>query len=278
MKRSPSIEIDFVATFVETGAYLLHKSWKSILEKSGVSVNIAGVFCHQSPMVNIVGAPPYHVPTQRCELADLLVLHSHRRSDGKVFWRGVLIQTKSSTGRPSAPDEPQLWLYSRWPGFHISAPGFHSNTRHFDADTRSGRYSLVSSSGWFILPPSNSLSQHSATTIDFATFLVEMLYDMDPAQPKRKSQYGRQVYHHSKRDWSPTIWEIVNITGSKKLRHKGKKRGLYDRDLRRFGGGVLSFLTSAPNESGRPPSFIDFGDIEDYPGLSTLIIHTSASD
>ncbi|MFZ3326642.1 MAG: hypothetical protein WA231_12415 [Methylocella sp.] len=88
MRRPPAIEIDFVASLVETGAGFLEAEWQRILAKDGIAVRVAGVFCHQSPMVDIKGKPPHPVPTPRCELADLLVLHSHSRPDGKVFWRG----------------------------------------------------------------------------------------------------------------------------------------------------------------------------------------------
>jgi hypothetical protein len=143
MRRPPAAEIDFVASLVENGARLLEEGWQPILAKDGVIVRVAGVFCHQSPMINIEGTPPRRMPTFRCELADLLVLHSHSRSDGKMFWRGVLMQTKSDPGRPIAPGEPQLWLYESWPNFVITAPGFDRRKRDFGQDQRSGRYALV---------------------------------------------------------------------------------------------------------------------------------------
>jgi hypothetical protein len=215
MTRPPVVEIDFVASLVENGAGFLAAGWHRILAQDGIAVRVAGVFCHQSPMVRITGNPPRLVPTRRCELADLLVLHSHARSDGKVFWRGILMQAKSHSGQSVAPEEPQLWLYQDWPNFVITAPGFNGRQRDFGPDQRSGLYALVSNKGWRVLPASNPLVGHSMGSLDFSEFLVNMLYDMDPAQSGRMSVHGRQVYQNSKRDWSPTIWEADRSNGEK---------------------------------------------------------------
>src|SRR4051794_29226243 len=99
MQRPPAGEIDFVASFIEKGAGLLQKAWQRVLGKDRIKISVGGVFCHQTPMVDIKGSPPYRVPTRRCELADLLILQSHLKSDGKIFWRGVLIQAKAHSSR-----------------------------------------------------------------------------------------------------------------------------------------------------------------------------------
>ena len=89
MIRPPRIEIDFVASLVENGASRLERLWQSAVGAS-VEVRVGGVFTTQEPDGNCAGdgaAPP--VRTNSCELADLLVLHSHRTAAGKVFRRGV---------------------------------------------------------------------------------------------------------------------------------------------------------------------------------------------
>jgi hypothetical protein len=247
------IEIDFVASFVENGARLLEAGWQRILVQDRISLRVAGVFCHQSPMVDIKGRPPRPVPTLRCELADLLVIHSHSRSDGRVFWRGVLMQAKSDTHLAVVPDEPQLWLYQAWPNFVIVAPGFDGRKRYFDKNQRSGLYALVSRKGWKVLRASNPLLARSTGSLDLSEFLVNMLYDMDPAQLGRTSAHGRQVYQNSQRDWSPTIWGLMEVTATKALRQRGKKRGLYDRDLSRLGGGVLQMVWNAASQRSMVP-------------------------
>jgi hypothetical protein len=277
MRRRPSDEIDFVASFVVDGAELLEDGWQTVLARDRVAVRVAGIFCHQSPMVNITVSPKQSRSIlTRCELADLLVLHSHRRSDRKVFWRAILMQTKSSTRESIVPEEPQLWLYEEWPDFVIAASGFHQGVRDFNRDRRSGLYALVSSNRWVVLPANNPLVANSMGSSGLGVFLVNMLYNMDPAQPGRRSRHGRPVYRNSKYDWSPTIWELVRVTGQKALSHKGKTRGLYHSDLSRLGGEVLQMMvedagqrTTAP--PGRRPVEVEEGKRE---GFSILIIET----
>jgi hypothetical protein len=200
MMRPPRIEIDFVASLIENGAGELTNAWQLILGPD-IKVSVAGVFCHQSPMVRISSTPPYPVPTTRCELADLLILHSHINRAGKEYWRGVLMQTKVVAGsRAIAPDEPQFWLYDKWPRFSISSPGLDPRERDFNGDTRSGQYGLLSNGRWLVAAPSNPLNAASTSVLSFADFLVGMLYDMDPAQPGRTSQFGRQIYQASQYD------------------------------------------------------------------------------
>jgi hypothetical protein len=256
MLRRPASEVDFIASLIENGIDMLDREWKAVLGPLGVDVSVAGVFCHQSPKVEIKKSPPRSMPTLACELADLLVLHSHQIAAQKIFWRGTLIQMKLYSGRPLPPDEPQFWLYDDWPKFSITAPGFDEQARDFGGDRRSGQYGLVSNSEWKIMAPSNPLTVHSYLSVDFGSFLVRMLYDMDPAQPRRSSKHGRQVYHSSSKDWSSTVWEIVDVTGEMALRHMGKKKGLYSAPLRtRLGGEVLTFLTPQQKFiSIRPPA------------------------
>ena len=177
MKRVPVIEIDFAASLVENGAGLLQAKWQRILTPARIRVEVAGVFCHQSPMVEMKGTPPRGIPTRRCELADLLILHSHTRSDHKRFLRGVLLQAKAVSGQKVVPDEPQLWLYQDWPSFVITSPGFANQPRDFDCDPRSGMYALVSNNGWQVLPANNPLL--AVGNSDLSELLVNMLYDMD---------------------------------------------------------------------------------------------------
>lgn len=280
MRRPPSIEIDFIASLVENGAGLLESGWQGILARDGITVRVAGVFCHQSPMVDIQEQPPYAVPTLRCELADLLVLHSHLRTDGKVFWRGVLMQAKAHSCHSIVPEEPQLWLYRDWPQFVISAPGFDRRRRDFAQDQRSGVYGLVSHSGWRVLPAHNPLIGTSASGLDLSEFLVNMLFDMDPEQPSRTSAHGRQVYKNSTRDWSPTIWELLHVTAAKALRHRGRKRGLYDRDLSRLGGQVVHMTLAAALQDSGPPFGHDGLEPEarDGDSISILVISTASRD
>ncbi len=231
MKRSPRYEIDFVASIVETGVAGIQREWSNILAPTGAQVAVGGVFCHQSPMVTF--SPGY-----RCELADLLIIHSHRSRSGRVFWRAVLLQTKLGVdGFDHLLAGAQGLLYGSWPLFDIQAPGFRPGPRDFNSDLRSGQMASVCPGGCHVLWPFGP--RHHFSPISLAEFLVGMLYDMDPDQPGRKSIHGRQVYRQSSFDWSPTIWELLEVTGANSFRHMGKKRGLYDQIMSRAGGTYM---------------------------------------
>jgi hypothetical protein len=277
MKRPPRIEVDFVASLIENGASELTNAWQSILSPH-IRVSVAGVFCHQSPMVRISDTPTYAVPTQRCELADLLILHSHINPAGKEYWRAVFMQTKVVAGlRTFAPDEPQFWLYDKWPQFSILPPRFDPRARDFNADSRSGQYGLLSNGRWLVAPPANPLSAASTGVLSLAEFLVAMLYDMDPAQTGRTSRFGRQVYQSSQYDWSPTVWELLQTTALKALRHKGKTHGLYAGDMSRMGGHILRLFTDQ-SRSAFPPDLPAKADSGDDGGVNVLVIQTGRSE
>lgn len=279
MQRAPSSEVDFIASIIENGVGLLESAWQSILAPA-ITVKVAGIFCHQSPMVNAKGTPPRRTSTQRCELADLLILHSHVTQPGKVFNRAVLIQTKmqNAQGTTSA-DDPQLWLYDEWPPFSMEGR-FDGRVRNFHHDRRSGRYGLLTIRSWKILEPALALSAQSPTCLDLAKFLVEMLYDMDPAQPGRMSLHGRQVYRASTYDWSKTIWDILDVTAKKKLQHMGVKAGNYASPLpSRLGGhfSLMCFHYGKTNFSIQPPKKIAALDGPEE-GINLFHVVTDASD
>lgn len=246
MIHAPKLEIDFVASFVENGAPLLQRLWRRALAPA-VTLQIAGVFTHKSPIVTVQGTAPRPVNTYGCELADLLVLHSHRTTRGKVFMRGVLMQTKIDNGGSFKPGDPQFWLYDTWPHFVVRSPGFHRQPRDFNGDRRSGYYGLVSSGGWLVTPPISPMAPTSPGTYGLGSFLVKMLYDIDPAQPGRMSMFGRQVYHNEKKDWSATIMELVEKTGLRPFRHTGA----YSTRMPRIGGNVLYLMQDNPVLIGR---------------------------
>jgi hypothetical protein len=277
MKRRPASEVDFIASLIENGANMLERDWKRILAAARIDVSVAGVFCHQSPKVKISGSPPRSMRTQSCELADLLVLHSHRTAANRLFFRATFIQAKKYCGAAVIPDDPQFWLYDDWPPFSIASPGFNRRIREFGCDTRSGQYALVSNSSWKIMSANNPLVAQSMQSLDFSTFLVRTLYDMDPAQRLWRSSYGRQVYDKSSKDWSKTVWDIVKVTGRMKLKHAGKKMGLYHGALpTRFGGEILAFLTAQPKSYIIPPAPTE--EAEAAPGGMSIFYIASAAE
>lgn len=100
-----------------------------------------------------------------------------------------------------------------------------------------------------------------------------MLYDMDPAQPGRVSESGRQVYRSSKYDWSLTIWDLLRLTAATALRHKGKQRGLYAGDMSRMGGEVLHLFMAQAGFTA-PPDLPTAAKPDDDGGVNVLVIQT----
>ena len=186
------------------------------------------------------------------------------------------MQAKSDPGQPVKPGEPQLWLYRHWPNFVITSPGFDRRTRTCGGDQRSGRYALVSNKGWRVLSASDPLARNSRDGLDLSEFLVNMLYDIDPAQRNRTSAHGRQVYQNSKKDWSPTIRELLEVTGVRALRYKG----LYASELSRLGGEVLQMILHvAIPPSLAPPGHVGVETGEGGgEGISILVIATRSLD
>nr|AWM06082.1 hypothetical protein CIT39_06190 [Bradyrhizobium symbiodeficiens] len=134
----------------------------------------------------------------------------------------------------------------------------------------------MSDGGWFVSGPVNPLRASAPGVLSLANFLVEMLYDMDPSQPGRVSESGRQVYRVSKYDWSPTIRDLLRLTAARALRHRGKRRGLYVGDMSRMGGEVLQ-LFMGPTDFMSPPDLRTVAALDDG-GINVLLIQTSQKE
>jgi hypothetical protein len=278
MQHPPRDEVDYLSSLIENGVTMLNAAWEPVLNRAGVAITTRGVFCHQSPMVTITDHAPAKMPTLRCELGDLLIVQSHKRNSRKTYWRAVLVQLKKDAGGKQAAQNPQFWLYDAWPHFRIHAPGFDKQRRNFDRDTRSGRYGLVSNTSWMFCPPAQPLDPSSSSNIDAATFLVEMMYSVDPAQLGRSTDCGRRVFTRPDEsnglNWSQTVWELLNITGANQFTYKR----LYDRPLSR----VAMYVSSAPNElssTGSPFDPIPSRSIDERPArFAVLYIDTDSSE
>lgn len=278
MIRSPRHEIDFIASFIENGVGLLQAAWASILAPS-IQVRVYGLFCHQSPYVVLNGAPPFPVTSRRCELADLLIVHSHRSAVDTIHWRASLIQSKIDSGTWSVPMDTQFWLYSRWPRFQITAPRFCGRVRNFFPwRVDSGAYAAVSPAGWRFFPFGRSAPGMFRPPVSGGEFVVGMLYGLDPAQSGRSPVFGRIVHLRPHDDWSETIWDLLNITGMRSFRLMGSRNRLYSSTM-----PALSCFLTGPIDirgqyswmSGRlPPSEREPFDAS---GISVLYIETDAS-
>jgi hypothetical protein len=115
--RTRPQEPDFVAGLVVESAPLLHAALAAVLTRSGVSVSMSAVFCHQTPRVE------FGLPRVACELGDLLYVFVHTARDGRVWRNALLFQAKCSANQPyvvATSDADQLRLYTDWPEFEYT--------------------------------------------------------------------------------------------------------------------------------------------------------------
>ncbi|KQW45820.1 MULTISPECIES: hypothetical protein [unclassified Roseateles] len=110
-------EPDYVAELIKTGVPALAAAWKQHLAGHGLTIDILGVFVHQSPMVDF---PDAAGTPKRCELGDLLLAV---RFPSVPAPSGVasLTQAKMSPGTVSTlAGTDQHHLYSIWPDFDLA--------------------------------------------------------------------------------------------------------------------------------------------------------------
>jgi hypothetical protein len=276
MKHAPQIETDFTGSFIENGVPALDAEFRKVLGRHNVSVVTRAVYIHQSPMVAISGTPPRPMKTTNCELGDVLIVHSHKRNRWKTYWRAALWQLKIDRASRQKAEDPQYWLYERWPFFKVYRGGLKSGKRDFLADNRSGCYALVSNSGWLICPPIAVIGPKAASVVDAGRFVVEMMYAVDPAQTGRNEDRGRRVFTRPNEspplNWSQTVWELLNITGAKDF----SARTLYDSRRSRLSLMVTSNLADINLMSdGNPPTGAAG---EDSRGLAVVHFATDATE
>src|SRR5690349_11491931 len=91
LTSAPTTEPNAVAAIVSVGLPDAASGWSGVLKPMGYSVNVIGVFCHQTPMASFTdssGNP------QTRELADLLVVIDEKVSGSIQDRRAVLVQAK----------------------------------------------------------------------------------------------------------------------------------------------------------------------------------------
>ncbi|MEI6536923.1 MAG: hypothetical protein WCN98_16375, partial [Verrucomicrobiaceae bacterium] len=71
--RGSDGEVDRVLSFFIEGLELIESEFNRVLAPCKIEVSIAGIFTHQTPVIELVKAPP----ARRCELADLCVLATY---------------------------------------------------------------------------------------------------------------------------------------------------------------------------------------------------------
>ncbi len=118
--RSPRrTEPEYVACLTLFAAPAFAADWRQILQRHGVQLAAASVFCHARP---IVDTGDWTDP----ELGDILFVHRHEDARGNVRRNALLFQAKVSSSQPHAigkKERHQLRLYQGWPDFKYVTPG-----------------------------------------------------------------------------------------------------------------------------------------------------------
>ena len=79
----PKMEVAYVAAVTLGGLYGIAEAWEPICSGRGVTLRLAGVFCHAAPQMRYKG----RAGETECELADLLVVTDVRRRSGLLIRR-----------------------------------------------------------------------------------------------------------------------------------------------------------------------------------------------
>lgn len=233
LAKGSAREEDYVATLVTNGIPFLADRWGPLLQPKGVSLRLAGVFCHGYPQVS------FDSPPKRVELADLLVIHQHTKA-GRVSARAILLQAKMSSDSTHhlSSSDPQLDLFSRWPPFEIVTGGLAPGLRDLKERGKGSRYALVhdrqaypekitwaDQCPWAASPAAQQLTADRS----LARLLGDMLLNKDG----RPFKLGK-----TKDVWSQTVQELLQITG-----HRTYKRA-------NIGRGSTSRTSYAPAKPG----------------------------
>jgi len=277
----------YVASFVLFGIPRLAEEWSPELDAAGYGLRITGVFCHQSPKVEM-SRSQWTVDEGECELGDLLVVHDHFAEGSTIpTRRAVLAQAKMQRGKSRLVDNPrQAFLYEHWPVFRITKPGIFEKRDWNLEDNREGaryaeitpearrRYLLLPRSPWALRPCAPAAAGPGSAE-DMASFLVSML-DLNG-----RARRGRPAMTEGDLDdWSALIDEMLRLMKVRDFADKqllGRHRG--PRLVTRFAGNQTSaaafqFVCSGASagEGGEGPEPV--APEGAGPGISTVLIET----
>lgn len=151
-------EPDYVASLVKLGVINIKRALDQVFSGTGVTISTTGVFCHQSPMVKFT----LKGKRERCELGDLLLIHSHTDKAGVVQRNALLLQakmTEPSVRKKAIPkaEQHQLGLYQHWPiiTYDMSGGTLNGKKRLISPQSRhaGAQYLLIDSDRIFSTTP-----------------------------------------------------------------------------------------------------------------------------
>jgi hypothetical protein len=273
-QRVPTGEVGFVAAFVLGAVPDIAKAWRQIIRPHGYSIQMTGVFCHQTPMATFTDTSGI---ARTCELADLLVVVDDLTSGAATTRWAVLVQAKmvkAGGGQTLTQqgDLTQLDLLSNWPTFTLPsgfAPGSRdfSTCRHAGSPIECGRYGLIDGQPnplWHQRAPASSMP---AGGDQLGTFIARML--------EGRHGYGREATGTAD-DWSRTVDELLKVTAGLAFTYATGLKGSHPR------GNSVVALVSAPDtpmfvaaqwRSGPPPTGGRPEERPDGPGEGINLIH-----
>jgi hypothetical protein len=230
-RPKPPEEPDIVAALLSDGLPVLRTSWEGLLRPRGIQIDVAGVFCHQSPYVDLDSGGG-------CELGDLLVCYFHESDDEERSARASLVQAKvcsrggTGTHPPTTlsfspdPKAPQQVLYSTWPGFEYKA-GAHRNQRRqvTPAKPHLGAQYLLIDQAVLSSPVGQNgvgVGDPGAIPVKFRKPVSRHLVDMMSLTEGREFPYSPPPPSYI--DWGQVIWDL--LTDSVNLCFNRRQRGI----------------------------------------------------
>jgi hypothetical protein len=305
--RKPQ-EPDLVAGLVLDSTPLIYSALTAALSPIGVSVHVAGVFCHQSPIVKPEGFGT------GCELGDLLVAYVHSPRHAPVMANAILLQAKVTSDQPYEVDrdgQVQLALYSKWPDFSYTRPprlarqkrsvtpkSPHAGAQYLIID---GRPPEDPQSGLLGFPGTYPAAccMPDDLLFDYCS-LEEQLFGLltfstgRPFEPRQTAMNGA--------DWSQVVWDLLSSTFEHTFRRKRSGRiraprasaptvdsldgfsfvrgssGAPSRTVSEMAGSAAAQFLFSDGDS-IPPNFSDSDDGgEGSGGVSVVLIETAEAE
>jgi hypothetical protein len=218
--KAPSDEPSAVATVTWVAMPDVAALWRPVLRPLGFRISLHSVFCHGSPHVSFIDRSGI---TQRCELADLLIVVDETASGAVRDRRAVFVQAKifSASGLISiaAATRDQLELYEYWHSFSFVSGPYKSASRDFTASGQPGSSSESGRYGGIDLPPTAPLWEHLVPSssppmrrrggVELTEFVAGMVVG--------DASIGREALASGSDDWSMTVDEILSITAAQSV-------------------------------------------------------------
>lgn len=230
--RGQDGEVDKVLSFFIEGLELMETEFNRVLAPRRIEVSIAGIFTHQTPMIELVNPPP----DRRCELADLCILATYgerlRPNDG--LGNAIFLQAKNDFDHDASPIQRELYEVER--DFRYYRPkvlsSLNPNTRILPEKGEPAlAYWELEQRWWWHGDPRNRATsmlwanqarrQHPPRT-GFGAAMIDFL--------RGAGGYGFRAPQAGQRAWSQIIFDLLNVTAlaavtRRNLNVRGAPRG-----------------------------------------------------